>query len=183
MEMGDGLKNFEETILQIQFWNYDRKATRTGLGDASVQRPNTEAEKLQEQVYGMTQVVVESKSKQDLNNACCGSILRNPKRGSRSTCCRMDRLAMRNMKRYKTKAAQKRRSITFTFKRCGSMAWVEFLSDPGLHSGQFTVDAILDKPTAFEGPSSSEKHIPEDKQRGNGILLKDLSPPLNNPRQ
>ncbi|GKC83714.1 hypothetical protein Tco_1139431, partial [Tanacetum coccineum] len=34
-----------------------RKATRTGLGDASVQRPNTEAEKLQEQIYGMTQWV------------------------------------------------------------------------------------------------------------------------------
>ncbi|GKB85760.1 hypothetical protein Tco_0958032 [Tanacetum coccineum] len=58
MEMGDGLKNFEETILQIQFWNCARKATRTGLGDASVQRPNTEAKKLQEQVYGMTQIFV-----------------------------------------------------------------------------------------------------------------------------
>nr|GEZ83713.1 hypothetical protein [Tanacetum cinerariifolium] len=27
------------------------------------------------------------KSKQDLNNGCCGSILRNPKRGSGATCC------------------------------------------------------------------------------------------------
>ncbi|GJY70168.1 hypothetical protein Tco_0473150 [Tanacetum coccineum] len=34
-----------------------RKATRTCLGDASVQRPNTEAEKLQEHIYGMTQWV------------------------------------------------------------------------------------------------------------------------------
>nr|GEU89780.1 hypothetical protein [Tanacetum cinerariifolium] len=78
----------------------------TGLGDASVQRPNTEAEKLQEQIYGMHR-----KSKQDSNNACCDSILWNPKCGSGATCYRMDRLAMRNLKRYETKAAQERRSI------------------------------------------------------------------------
>ncbi|GJR18101.1 hypothetical protein Tco_0966628 [Tanacetum coccineum] len=43
-----------------------RKATRTGLGDSTV---------------GFR------KSKQDLNNACCGSILRNPKCRSGATRC------------------------------------------------------------------------------------------------
>nr|GEW42695.1 hydroxymethylglutaryl-CoA lyase, mitochondrial-like [Tanacetum cinerariifolium] len=36
--------------------------------------------------------------------------------------------------------------------------WFSFSTQKG--SGQFTVDAILDKPAAFEGPSSSDKHIP-----------------------
>ncbi|GJX01643.1 hypothetical protein Tco_0185556 [Tanacetum coccineum] len=57
--MGGGFR-----ILKKQYFRHNsgiasaRKATRTGLGDASVQRPNTEAKKLQEQVYGMTQIFV-----------------------------------------------------------------------------------------------------------------------------
>ncbi|GJR91234.1 retrotransposon protein, putative, ty1-copia subclass [Tanacetum coccineum] len=129
-----------------------RKATRTGLGDASVQRPNTEAKKLQEQVYGMTQEKQTS------------SILRNLKRGSRATCCRMDRLAMRNLKRYETKAAQKRSIACSLSKDVAPWHWSnlsQFNFSTRKGSSQFTIDAILDKPAAFEGPSSSEKHIPE----------------------